>query len=204
MNMLTKLFAAALVSLASLSSAAAEGFFLTADAGVLMYTNTSTLTVLGVDFMNPGAINFGGGYNFNRYFAIEVAHTFVGDSTITASGFFSFKETLRSSANHVAAVGTLPIGDHNGIFGKIGLARTSIDYTNSGVGVSESASGSKTNAMWGIGWKYDFSEHWGMHVQFEDFGKTSVGPVISNGTVLAGTGGDIGMSLFSVGGEYKF
>lgn len=204
MKTCAKLLAVTLVCGAMPSAAVADGFFLTADAGILAYSNTETLSYWGVEFTNPGAIDIGGGYRFNPYFGVEAGHSIIGDSDTSTTGFIDSSETLKSSVNHVAIVGTLPIGNRYGLFGKLGWARTTIDYSNSGIGISESASGSQTNVMFGFGWEYNFNRHWGLHAQYENFGKTNVGPIISNGVLLPGTGGDIGMSLFSVGGVYNF
>jgi len=204
MKMGARLLAMTLVCAAMSSSAVADGFFLTADAGALVYSNTETLSYWGVEFTNPGAIDIGGGYRFTPNFGIEAGHTIIGDSDTSTIGFIGTSETLKSSVNHFAFVGTLPIGYRFGLFGKLGLARTTIDYSNSGVGLYESASGSQTNLMLGFGWEYNFNRHWQVHAQYENFGTTNVGPIISNGVVLGGTGGDIGMSLFSVGGMYSF
>jgi opacity protein-like surface antigen len=201
MKMCAKLLAITLGCGAVSSSANAEGFFLTADAGVLAYSNTETLSFWGNELTNPGAIDIGAGYRFTPYFGVEAGHSLIGESETSTAGFTT--ETLKSSVNHVAVVGTLPLGYRFGIFGKLGLARTTIDYSNAGVGISESASGSQTNVMVGFGWEYNFTRHWEVHAQYENFGTTNVGPIISNGAITA-TGGDIGMSLFSVGGMYSF
>lgn len=201
MNTCAKLLAITLMSGAMASSATGQGFFLTADAGALLYSNTESLAFFGDEFNNPGAINIGGGFNFNRNFGVEVGHTIVGDAENTFSSF----EKLKSSVNHVAFVGTLPVGNHSGFFAKIGWARTSIDYRNNGTGFAyESASGSSTNLMLGFGWEYNFNRYWGLHVQYRDFGKTQVGPIVDSSGAITALGGDIGMSLFSVGGVYNF
>ncbi len=201
-TMCAKLLAVTLVSGAMSSSAIAQGFFLTADAGALVYSNTETLSYWGDELTNPGAISVGAGYRFTPNFGIEAGRSLIGDSDTTTAGLTT--ETLKSSVNHFAVVGTIPLGNRFGLFGKLGVARTTIDYSNAGFALSESASGSQTNVMIGFGWEYNFTRHWEVHAQYEDFGNTNVGPVTSNGTVVPGSGGDIGMSLFSVGGMYSF
>jgi opacity protein-like surface antigen len=84
------------------------------------------------------------------------------------------------------------------------MANTKVDYSYSSFGSTASASGTKSNAMLGIGGQYNFNQHWGLRVQYVDFGKTQVGPVVANGVPQAGTTGDIGMSVFSAGGLYSF
>lgn len=204
MKMNAKLSAMTLVFFAMTSSALAEGFYVAVDGGVMSYSNTHILSFWGVDFNPAAAITLGGGYNFNKYVGVEAGLTNTGDSTITTSGFFNSTETLKSSATHLAAVGTIPLNDHFSLFGKLGMANTKVDYSYSSFGSTASASGTKSNAMLGIGGQYNFNQHWGLRVQYVDFGKTQVGPVVLNGVPQAGTTGDIGMSVFSAGGLYSF
>lgn len=182
----------------------ADGFYVAADAGAMSYSNTSILSAFGVDF-NPGpSIAVAGGYIFNRYFGVEAGYTNTGDSTINTSGFINSKETLKSSATQLAVVGMLPISDHFSLIGKVGMTHNKIDYSFSSAGINASASGSKTNTLFGIGGQYNFNQHWGLRFQYVDLGKTQVGPVIANGVPQTGTTGDVGMSNFSVGGVYNF
>lgn len=199
-----KLSAMTLAFFAMTSSAWAEGFYVAVDGGIMGYSNTHILSAWGLDFNPAVAITFGGGYNFNKYFGLEAGFTNTGDSTITTSGFINSTETLKSSATHLAAVGTFPFNDHFSMFGKLGTANTKVDYSYSSFGTTASASGTKSNVMFGIGGQYNFNQRWGLRVQYIDFGNTRVGPVVANGVPQAGTTGDIGMALFSVGGVYNF
>ncbi|ADE12251.1 porin family protein [Sideroxydans lithotrophicus] len=203
MKLKAKSSAVALALFAMTSSAMAEGFYVAVDGGAMGYSNSHILSAWGIDFNAGGAITLGGGYNFNNYFGLEAGFTNTGDSTITTYGFYS-KETLKSSAAQLAAVGTFPINDRFSMFLKAGVANTRIDYTYWSFGTTASASASKSHAMIGFGGQYNFNRHWGLRVQYQDYGKTQVGPVIANGVPQAGTTGDIGMALFSVGGVYNF
>ncbi len=204
MKMNAKLSAMTLVFGAMASSALAEGLYVAVDAGVMSYSNTHILSSWGLDF-NPGAaITIGGGYNFNKYLGVEAGFSNTSDSKITTSGFINATETLKSSATQFSVVGSIPFNDHFSLFGKLGKANTKVDYSYSSSGTSASASGTKSNTMFGIGGQYNFNKRWGLRVQYMDLGKTQVGPVMANGVAQAGTTGDIGMSLFSVGGLYNF
>lgn len=204
MRTIAKLSAMTLALCAMTSSALAEGLYVAVDGGVMGYSNTRVLSFWGIDF-NPGAaISLGGGYNFNNYFGVEAGYSKSGESTINTYGFINSKETLKSSAAQLAVVGTFPFNDRFSLFGKVGTANTKIDYTYSSFGTTASASASKSHVMFGIGGQYNFNKHWGLRVQYIDYGKTPVGPVVSNGVAQPGRAGDIGMSLFSVGGVYNF
>lgn len=204
MKMNAKLSAVALAFFAMTSSAFAEGFYVAVDGGAMSYTNTHVLSAWGIDFNPGGAITIGGGYNFNNYFGVEAGFTNTADSTITTYGFINSKETLKSSATQLAAVGTFPFNEHFSMFGKLGMANTKVDYSYSSFGTTASASATKSNVMFGIGGQYNFNKRWGLRAQYIDFGKTRVGPVVTNGVPQAGTTGDIGMAFFSVGGVYSF
>lgn len=196
--------AVALVLCAMTSSAMAEGFYVAVDGGAMGYSNTNTISHWGIDFTGGGALSLGGGYNFNDYFGLEAAFTKSGNSSTTTYGFISSKETLKSSAAQLAAVGTFPINEHFSLFGKLGVVRTKIDYTYSAFGTVESASATGSHAMVGFGGLYNFNKHWGLRVQLQGYGKTQLGPVISNGVAQSARTGDIGMGSFTVGGMYNF
>jgi OmpA-OmpF porin, OOP family len=204
MKLKARLAVAVAAFFAMTSSAMAEGFYVAVDGGAMSYTNSYILSAWGIDFNAGGALSISGGYNFNNFFGLEAGFTNTGDSTITTYGFINSKETLKSSAAQLAAVGTFPFNDHFSMFLKAGVANTKIDYTYSSATIGASASASKSHAMIGFGGQFNFNKHWGLRVQYTDYGKTQVGPVIANGVPQPNTTGDIGMSLFSVGGVYNF
>jgi OmpA-OmpF porin, OOP family len=202
--MMKKSIAAILLGCFALS-AHAEGFYAAADLGAASYSNTSVLTAYGTSFANPGAISIAGGYHFNRNIGVEAGFTALGDSKITTYSFANTsEEKLKTSVFQVAAVGTFPVDDHFELFVKLGMANTKIDYTYVDYTTYASASATQSNLMVGFGGQYNFNRKWGLRAQFVDFGKTTVGPVIANGVAQPGTIGDIGVSVFSVGGVLNF
>jgi len=179
--------------------AANEGAYIAVDLGQVSYSN-ATSQFSGANAPNPNAIILGGGYHFSQYMGVEADYSIIGDSSITTvAGAASATEKLKTSSFQVAAVGTFPINDMFNVFGKLGLANTKIDYSASVTnatfvpGVVTAASASKTNLMFGLGGQLNINQHFGIRLQYEDFGKVT----FSNAP-------DVGVKLYSLGGVYNF
>lgn len=179
--------------------AADQGAYIAVDLGQVSYSN-ATSQFSGANAPNPNAIILGGGYHFSQYMGVEADYSIIGDSSITTvAGAASATEKLKTSSFQVAAVGTFPINDMFNVFGKLGLANTKIDYSASVTnatfvpGVVTAASASKTNLMFGLGGQLNINQHFGIRLQYEDFGKFT----FSNAP-------DVGVKLYSLGGVYNF
>lgn|GEM_PF-542382 len=179
--------------------AADQGAYIAVDLGQVSYSN-ATSQFSGANAPNPNAIILGGGYHFSQYMGVEADYSIIGDSSITTvAGAASATEKLKTSSFQVAAVGTFPINDMFNVFGKLGLANTKIDYSASVTnatfvpGVVTAASASKTNLMFGLGGQLNINQHFGIRLQYEDFGKVT----FSNAP-------DVGVKLYSLGGVYNF
>jgi OOP family OmpA-OmpF porin len=180
--------------------AADQGAYIAVDLGQVSYSN-ATSQFSGANAPNPNAIILGGGYHFSQYMGVEAGYSIIGDSTIDTSVVpgVTITEKLKASSFQVAAVGTFPINDMFNVFGKLGLANTKIDYSASVTnatfvpGVVTAASASKTNLMFGLGGQLNINQHFGIRLQYEDFGKVT----FSNAP-------DVGVKLYSLGGVYNF
>ena len=161
----------------------------------MKYGNTGLLTAAGTEFKTrPLVLSFGGGYNFNPYLGIETEYSLAGKLTRTTYGAVNSTETLKSSALQVTAVGAAPFfNEQFSVIGKLGLARTRIEYSYSSAGVTAASSGSRTNLVYGFGGRYTLNKQWGVRVMYMDYGKTQVG-----------TAGSVGMEVISVSGLYSF
>ncbi len=177
--------------------AADQGPFVNVDVGQISYSGANSAG--NPSFANPGSVNLGGGYHFNRYLGVEGGYTLIGDSTIN---YINATETLKASAIQVAGVGTYPINEMFDVYGKLGLAHTKLDYTFTGAGLlSGSGSATKTNLMYAIGGQFNINPHFGVRLQYADYGKTSFTPTI-NGTVAPPI--NVGITIMSIGGVYNF
>lgn len=187
--------------------AANQGGYVAVDVGPAALSGANFAGVnSNTNFPNPGSLHITGGYHFDMNLGVEGGLVSVGDSTVNSfSGGLSSSETLKTSVWYVAATGTFPISSQFDLFGKLGLARTKMDYTSSGnlFGTNVSTSGSKTNLMIGLGGQYNFSQNWGLRVQYENFGKTDLSFPAGWVAATAATK-SVGLSTFTVGGVYNF
>ncbi len=204
-----KLAAVLLLSAVSAAPAFAAnpGGYVAIDLGSATFTGANFAGPgSNVAFPNPGSFHITGGYHFDQNLGVEGGIVSVGDSTVNSTvGALSSSETLKTSVWYVAATGTLPLSNEFDLFGKLGLASTKIDYTSSGpLFGALSVNGSKTNLMIGLGGQYNFSQNWGLRVQYENFGKTDV--TFPANWLAAGPAQtkSIGLSTFTVGGVYNF
>ncbi|MFN0315590.1 MAG: outer membrane protein, partial [Burkholderiales bacterium] len=90
-----------------------------------------------------------------------------------------------------AAVGTYPVGEQFGVFGKIGLAYTQTDVSSTAFGDADDNS---TGVMFGVGGKFSVTKNLSVRVEWERFagvGETSLTD-------------DTDVDLLSVGVVFKF
>ena len=193
------------VAISAPAFAANEGGYVAVDAGQVNYSNATSTTGTNASFPNPKTFRFGVGYHFNQFVGVEAGYSVIGDSTITTVGTgLTVTETAKASSYGVAAVGTYPINEMFDVFAKVGAATLKGDYTGSATnGVTASGSASKTTLMFGVGAQYNFNQHFGVRVQYEDLGKTDdITIAFSNGNRLIGAG--IGVKVYSAGVVYNF
>lgn len=111
-----------------------------------------------------------GGYQFNRYFAVEGGYVDFGKATATD---VSLGTPISGDAEgwglFATGLATLPINEQFGVFAKAGLAYTKADVTAVVGGVSVSDDDSGTDLVYGVGAKFDFTKNFGMRVEFERF-----------------------------------
>ena len=113
-----------------------------------------------------------GGYEFNKYFAAELGyHEFGSFSQTLTSGGSMGKVELKGHGFFLDLVGKLPLSDSFSLFGKIGLAQTTLDatYTLTGifVGCCSNASASETDPRFGLGAQYNFNRQFGGRIEYE-------------------------------------
>ncbi|MET0378378.1 MAG: outer membrane beta-barrel protein [Spongiibacteraceae bacterium] len=139
-----------------------------------------------------------GGYQFNRYFALEGGYFNLGQfdfraDTLPAGGL---RGDIELQGVNLDAVGILPLTDKFSVFGRVGAnyAEAEDSFRGSGaVNVSDpSSTERKTNYKYGAGLQYAFTDAMAMRVEAERYR-------IDN---ARGEAGDV--DLFSVGLLYRF
>lgn len=106
------------------------------------------------------------GYDFNKNFGVELGYTSFG--TIFESNDDSLSIQQKSNAITISALGTVPIGEWFGIFGRLGYAR--YDTNNSGAieGVPIDDESGNT-PFWGAGVKFNVSPEFAIRVEYQNY-----------------------------------
>ncbi len=179
-----KISIAVLLASAAVSSAAFaadQGFYIGANVG---QAKLSTTAQINPATTSTTAFSVLGGYQINKYFAVEGQYINLGD----------FKEgngTSHTVTGYGAtAVGILPFNDQWSAYGKLGYANTTLGNSNTG-----GAGGTSRNAVtYGAGAQYNVNQQLGVRLGYDNYG------------VAAGTAGTntTTIGVISAGVVYKF
>lgn len=185
-----KFFAVALFSTFVTAPALADNsntVYVAVDYGTLAMANAGT-------FQNPGALSLSAGYHFSPNWAVEGGYHMIGKTTTTnASGTQS--STYSQSMWSAAVVGTYPVTESFGVFGKLGLGMVTGELAVNDMFLGPSSSSASTsNMIYGFGAQYNISKQVGIRAQYESFGKTKADS--------ASTGSDL--TRVSAGLVYNF
>jgi OOP family OmpA-OmpF porin len=201
---------AILAILASSNAAAAEpGFYGGFNVGQSMATiddERITSNLLGQGFTGVSiadddrdvGFKIFGGYQFNRYFAMEGGYFNLGEFGYTATTVPAGTMTgnIKLQGVNLDAVGILPFTDRFSAFARIGVnyAEAKDTFTTTGLVINTNPSPSKrdTNYKYGVGLQYDVTEKLGVRLEAERY---RIDDAIGNK-------GDI--DLASIGLVYRF
>jgi OOP family OmpA-OmpF porin len=130
------------------------------------------------------------GYDFNKNIGAEIGYTSFG--TLFNANDNSINANQDASALTVSALGTLPVGERFGIFGRLGLAR--YDVSNSGTvqGVPVESNNS-TKPYLGAGVKFDLDSNWMLRTEYQ---------VYSDISGVRGSKDNV--HAWNIGGAYRF
>lgn len=127
-----------------------------------------------------------GGYTFTPNIAAEVEYLDLGGVKDGAGG-------ADSSGYSISGVGTFPINGQFSVFGKLGYAMITSEFTGAGAGIPDADSSEIT---YGLGAQYNYTPEIGFRLGWDKYKLDHTD--IVNGDLK----GDI--SLISVGGIFKF
>lgn len=139
-----------------------------------------------------------GGYQFNRYFALEGGYFDLGKFGYTATTVpaGTLRGDIRLKGLNLDTVGILPLTDKFSVFGRVGVAYADARDTFSGTGAVNvsrpTARKREANVKFGVGMQYAFTDALAMRVEAERY---RVNDAIGNR-------GDV--DLFSLGLLYRF
>jgi len=120
-----------------------------------------------------------GGYQLNKYFAVEGGYIDLGAASAPGVSF-------DSNAWHASAVGSLPMTDQFALTGKLGLARTTTDFSTGG-------SDHNTDPTYGLGLRFDVNRQIGIRGEWERY-RVSGGPFAGRSDT----------DVFSINAIYRF
>ena len=194
-----KYLVATVFSLISMAAIAGEsGVFVGLGVGQSnIKLNSTDFNYLNTKDESDTAFKIYGGYQFNKYLAVEGSYIDFGKATGSA---INIKEKYKVTSYTLAAVGSLPLGSSGvSLLGKLGVSRNHVkdDYTFKTQSFRHTKT--KTDVLWGVGAKYMVTNNVGIRLEYENLG--NAGEPISN----ADTGtGRSKLALISAGVEWKF
>lgn len=107
------------------------------------------------------------GYRFTPNYSLEAAYNELGDygyrTTTTIPAADSLNGRYKAHAWSLAGVGSLPVGEGWGLYGKLGLTRVGVDLSASsatGATAPGARSDTSTGLVLGAGATYDFTQTW--------------------------------------------
>ncbi|MES2822911.1 MAG: porin [Pseudomonadota bacterium] len=113
------------------------------------------------------------GYDFNQNFGLELGYTSFG--TIFESNDSSASIKQESNAITFSAIGTIPLGEWFGVYGRFGYARYDSNNTGSIAGVPVKDETGNT-PFWGAGAKVNLNEQFAIRVEYQSYKDLSDAP----------------------------
>lgn len=150
-----------------------------------------------------------GGYQFGRFFALEVAYVDFGeveyhfdpdDCPFGAPGPCPFN--VRTSINGFVGTlrGIVPIGDHWFLDVRLGYGKASVDSDEIG-GAAINASNDNDAFHYGIGGGYRLSEHWEILLDYSEYNQEDLGDTLTGDSGSYNLGE---ISVTSLGVSYRW
>lgn len=150
---------------ASMSAHAAQPIYLGAALGLSSgeaYLTDGVNTWENTNSPRPFRLN--AGYMLNSAFAIEAGYTNSGEFK------FSGPARIEQSVMYLAVKGTYPLGQKWAVAGKLGVARSDVDFSGMG---ADSFSVNDTAAMLSIGTAYRFTPQLAATLDLVNYGSSS-------------------------------
>lgn len=117
-----------------------------------------------------------GGYQVNPNWGVEATYfdlgKFTGNETVlNGRTVVPVSASAKATAWGLAGVYTAPISNGFSVFGKLGLVRTELKTSASGVGFDANQKENRTGANFGFGAKYDFAPNLAVRAEWERLNK---------------------------------
>src|SRR6266446_6396799 len=133
--------------------------------------DTTGLNNVSLDDTSTG-IKLGGGYAFNRNFAVEGAYVDLGKAKVTGTfGGNNASETIKASGLVVTAVGMVPINQQFSLLGRLGLINATVKADASVGNASASVKSTDMKTTFGIGVAYSFTQQFAVRADYDVYQK---------------------------------
>lgn len=106
------------------------------------------------------------GYDFTRMLGLELGYSSFG--TVFESNNNNFAASQDANAWTASAIGTLPVGERFGIYGRLGAARFDNDSSGSVQGVPVN-SDNKTKPYGGVGVKFGLTDNFALRAEYQRY-----------------------------------
>lgn len=113
------------------------------------------------------------GYDFNKNWGVELGYTSFG--TIFDSNEDSLSLSQKSNAVTLSVLGTVPINEWFGIYGRAGYARYDTNNTGEVNGVAVKDETGNT-PFWGAGVKFNINEQFALRLEYQNYSDLSDQP----------------------------
>jgi OOP family OmpA-OmpF porin len=144
-----------------------------------------------------------GGFQFNDYFALDLALVDLGKAKYSGTYFNApvTGGTVDIWGLNFSAVGILPVSESFSVFGKVGLFAWEADAKDTTGGFPFSTNESGADFSFGLGMSYNFTKNWGVRLEWERF---MVGGGEDAYTGQPNSTGSANVDLLSLGVAYRF
>ena len=108
------------------------------------------------------------GYDFNKNWGVELGYTSFGTNFDADADAGSLSVEQKANAVTLSAIGTIPVNDWFGVFGRLGYARYDTNNRGSidGVPVKDESGNSP---YWGAGVKFTVNEQFALRVEYQNY-----------------------------------
>lgn len=104
------------------------------------------------------------GFQFNQYWSAELGYTSFG--TLLKSHDNNFDARQKANAWTVSGIGTLPVADRLGLFGRVGAARYDTDSSGTVQGVPVKDK-NRVKPYFGAGVKFDLTQNFAIRAEYQ-------------------------------------
>lgn len=189
----SKLFAVALLTcLSQTALAEGSGFYVgagIADGSLTACSTTGTCTNFTASSQDKANLRVIGGYDFNKFIGIEAGISQLGTFKVKNNALTTVGSS-KISAVTLAAKGGYKFQSGFSIFGKLGLANVSSQYSaDPGWTFTGNSNQSATGLLMGLGGQYNFTDMIGLRLNIEFIG-------YSDSTYTGGVGGTNLLAVF--------